>query len=160
MALHGFAPPAAPYLLGIAPQDIESIVFTKLPPKWFGDWHHAPGPQWVITLSGQWEVHTTDGRTLRQGPGEFQFNSDESAFTTIPGGHVGNTARLVGDRPNTRMIITLRSGRAKTTHEPRLRAVTPRPFLPPASLALRSPTWLVANAPPREPISCSDSRRV
>jgi hypothetical protein len=118
MALHGFAPPAAPYLLGVAPEDIESIVFTKLPPKWFGDWHHAPGPQWVITLSGQWEVHTTDGSTLRQGPGEFQFNSDESAFSTIPGGHVGHTARLVGDRPNTRMIITLkkRPGQNYTNH--------------------------------------------
>src|SRR5271169_27205 len=74
LQLHTFAPPAAPYVMGIVPEDIESIVFSVLPAGWFGDWHHAPGPQWVITLSGQWEVQTTDGSTLRQGPGEFQFN--------------------------------------------------------------------------------------
>jgi hypothetical protein len=108
LQLHTFAPPAAPYVMGTAPEDIESIVFSVLPAGWFGDWHHAPGPQWVITLSGQWEVQTTDGSTLRQGPGEFQFNSDESAFATSPGGHVGHTARLVGSVPNVRMIITLK----------------------------------------------------
>jgi len=108
LQLHTFAPPAAPYVMGIAPEDIESIVFSVLPAGWFGDWHHAPGPQWVITLSGQWEVQTTDGSTLRQGPGEFQFNSDESAFAAAPGGHVGHTARLVGSVPNVRMIITLK----------------------------------------------------
>jgi hypothetical protein len=108
LQLHAFAPPAAPYVMGIAPEDIESIVFSVLPAGWFGDWHHAPGPQWVITLSGQWEVQTTDGSTLRQSPGEFQFNSDESAFATTPGGHVGHTARLVGSVPNVRMIVTLK----------------------------------------------------
>jgi len=108
LRLHTFAPPAAPYVMGIAPEDIESIVFSVLPAGWFGDWHHAPGPQWVITLSGQWEVQTTDGSTLRQGPGEFQFNSDESSFATSPGGHVGHTARLVGSVPNVRMIVSLR----------------------------------------------------
>jgi hypothetical protein len=94
--------------MGIVPEDIESMVFSILPAGWFGDWHHAPGPQWVITLSGQWEVQTTDGTTLRQGPGEFQFNSDESSFATSPGGHVGHTARLVGSVPNVRMIVSLR----------------------------------------------------
>ncbi len=108
LQLHTFAPPAAPYVMGIVPEDIESIVFSELPAGWFGDWHHAPGPQWVITLSGEWEVQTTDGSTLRQGPGEFQFNSDKSAFATAPGGHVGHTARLVGSVPNVRMIITLK----------------------------------------------------
>ena len=114
LRLHTFAPPAAPYVMGIAPEDIESIVFSVLPAGWFGDWHHAPGPQWVITLSGQWEVQTTDGSTLRQGPGEFQFNSDESAFATTPGGHVGHTARLVGSVPNVRMIITLKKRPGQT----------------------------------------------
>jgi hypothetical protein len=108
LQLHAFAPPAAPYVMGIAPEDIESIVFSVLPAGWFGDWHHAPGPQWVITLSGQWEVQTTDGSTLRQGPGEFQFNSDESSFATAPGGRVGHTSRLLGSVPNVRMIITLK----------------------------------------------------
>jgi hypothetical protein len=103
-----FAPPAAPYLYGIAPEDIQSIVFSIAPVGWYGTWHHAPGPQWVITLSGQWQVQTTDGSTLRQGPGEFQFNSDEASFSKVPGGHVGHTARQIGSVPNVRMIITLK----------------------------------------------------
>src|SRR6202046_859907 len=90
LGFHAFAPPAAPYVMGIVPEDIESIVFSMLPAGWFGDWHHAPGPQWLITLSGEWEVQTMDGSTLRQGPGEFQFNSDESSFAKAPGGHLGH----------------------------------------------------------------------
>jgi len=45
LQLHAFAPPAAPYVMGIVPEEIESIVFSVLPAGWFGDWHHAPGPQ-------------------------------------------------------------------------------------------------------------------
>jgi hypothetical protein len=106
--LAAFAPPAAPYLYGIAPEDIKSVVFSIAPVGWYGDWHHAPGPQWVVTLSGQWKVQTTDGSTLVQGPGEFQFNSDQGAFSASPGGHVGHTARQIGPTPNVRMIVTLK----------------------------------------------------
>lgn len=108
LKLHQYAPPAAPDFIGVAPEDIESVVFTTLPVGYVGDWHHAPGPQWVITLSGQWEVQTTDGTTLRQGPGEFQFNSDQDAHATETDKRVGHTARQIGDVPNVRMIITLK----------------------------------------------------
>jgi hypothetical protein len=37
LQLHAFAPPAAPYVMGIVPEDIESIVFSVLPAGWFGD---------------------------------------------------------------------------------------------------------------------------
>jgi hypothetical protein len=98
----------APYLYGIAPEDIDSVVFSIMPIGWFGDWHSAPGPQWVVTLSGQWQVQTTDSSTLVQGPGEFQFNSDQDSFSKAPGGPVGHTARQVGSVPTVRMIITLK----------------------------------------------------
>src|ERR1700722_8505856 len=109
--LQSFAPPAAPYYLGFAPESVQSVVFSVLPKGWYGDWHHAPGPQWVITLSGAWEIETADGSTLRQGPGEFQFNSDESAYAGTPRAHVGHTAKQVGDVPNVRVIITLKKNR-------------------------------------------------
>lgn len=112
--LKAFAPPAAPYYLGFAPEEVQSVVFSVVPKGWYGDWHHAPGPQWVITLSGAWEVQTADGSTLRQGPGEFQFNSDESAYATTPGAHIGHTARQVGDGPNVRVIITLKKNPLQT----------------------------------------------
>ena len=112
--LKSFAPPASPYYFGLAPEDVQSVVFSVLPKGWYGDWHHAPGPQWVITLSGAWEIQTADGSTLRQGPGEFQFNSDESAYASTPGAHVGHTAKQVGEVPNVRVIITLKKNPLQT----------------------------------------------
>lgn len=108
LELHGFAPPAAPYYMGYAPEDIQSVVYSVLPKGWYGDWHHAPGPQWVIDLSGQWEIRTADGAVLRQGPGQIQFNSDQGAHAEHPGDPVGHTARQVGDAPNVRVIVTLK----------------------------------------------------
>jgi hypothetical protein len=114
LKLHGFAPPAAPYYMGIAPEDIKSIVYSVIPVGWYGDWHHAPGPQWVIDLSGEWEIKTTDGTTLRQGPGQMQFNSDQGAFGAKPGDPAGHTARQVGDVPVVRVIITLKKKPGKS----------------------------------------------
>jgi hypothetical protein len=34
--LHAFAPPAAPYLMGMVPEDVESIVFSVLPADGLG----------------------------------------------------------------------------------------------------------------------------
>ena len=112
--LESFAAPASPYYFGLAPEEVQSVVFSVLPKGWYGDWHHAPGPQWVITLSGAWEVQTADGSTLRQGPGEFQFNSDESAYASTAGAHVGHTAKQLGDVPNVRVIITLKKNPLQT----------------------------------------------
>jgi hypothetical protein len=112
--LQSFAPPASPYYFGVSPEDVQSVVFTVLPKGWYGEWHHAPGPQWVITLSGAWEIQTADGSTLRQGPGEFQFNSDESAYASTLGAHVGHTAKQVGEVPNVRVIITLKRNPLQT----------------------------------------------
>jgi hypothetical protein len=112
--LESFAAPASPYYFGLAPEEVQSVVFSVLPKGWYGDWHHAPGPQWVITLSGAWEVQTADGSTLRQGPGEFQFNSDESAYASTAGAHVGHTAKQLGEVPNVRLIITLKKNPLQT----------------------------------------------
>ena len=68
----------------------------------------------MITLSGAWEIETADGSTLRQGPGEFQFNSDESAYAITSGAPVGHTAKQVGDVPNVRVIITLKKNPLRT----------------------------------------------
>lgn len=114
LKLHGFAPPAAPYYMGVAPEDIQSVVYSVIPVGWYGDWHHAPGPQWVIDLSGEWEIKTADGTTLRQGPGQVQFNSDQGAFAEKPGDPVGHTARQVGDVPDVRVIITLKKKPGKS----------------------------------------------
>ncbi|HTJ26241.1 MAG TPA: hypothetical protein VMA36_08750 [Candidatus Limnocylindria bacterium] len=103
-----YAPPAAPEWIGVPPQDVKGVAYEVSPVGYVGTWHRAPGPQWVVTLSGRWEVETTDGHRLIQGPGEFQFNGDSSSFATTPHGSVGHTARTLGDVPNVRLIIQLK----------------------------------------------------
>lgn len=106
--LKSYAPPAAPQWLGIPPGDIASISYAVLPVGYVGAWHHSPGPQWVVVLSGRWSVETTDGSVLEQGPGEVQFNAEEGATPQGPDGHVGHLTRQVGDAPTMQLIVSLK----------------------------------------------------
>ncbi|MBT0717497.1 hypothetical protein HGT71_04285 [Rosenbergiella epipactidis] len=103
-----YAPPSAPQWIGVAPDQIESIAYAVLPPGYVGTWHHAPGPQWVVTLSGKWSVETTDGAVLVQGPGEMQFNADSSSHPRKNDTHVGHISRTIGNEPNVQLIIKLK----------------------------------------------------
>lgn len=112
MAFKSYAPPAAPQWIGVSPDDIESIAYAALPVGYVGSWHHAPGPQWVITLQGKWSVETTDGSVLVQGPGEMQFNADSQSRARPDDERVGHLTRTVGNEPNIQLIIKLKSGTA------------------------------------------------
>ncbi|WXL27948.1 hypothetical protein WG219_05805 [Ectopseudomonas mendocina] len=112
-----YAPPAAPQWIGVSPDEVESLAYAVLPPGYVGDWHHAPGPQWVITLKGKWSVETTDGTVLTQGPGEMQFNADASAKARPGDDRVGHISRTVGDEPNVQLIVKLKPN-AKRTRGP------------------------------------------
>ncbi len=103
-----YAPPAAPQWIGVSPDQVESIAYAVLPPGYVGSWHSAPGPQWVITLSGKWSVESSDGSKLVQGPGEMQFNGDHGAKGK--GGHNGHISRTLGTEPNVQLIIKLKAG--------------------------------------------------
>lgn len=103
-----YAPPAAPQFVGIPPGDVKSISYAVLPVGYVGAWHAAPGPQWVITLSGRWSVEATDGTVLEQGPGEVQFNADMGSTPQGPEKHVGHLTRQVGDVPNVQLIVALK----------------------------------------------------
>ncbi|KPZ10163.1 Uncharacterized protein ALO40_04334 [Pseudomonas syringae pv. viburni] len=114
-----YAPPAEPQWIGVSPDEIESIAYAVLPPGYVGSWHHAPGPQWVITLQGQWSVETTDGTVLVQGPGEMQFNADASAKARPDDKRIGHLSRTVGDQPNVQLIVKLKpQAAAKRTSGP------------------------------------------
>jgi len=89
---------------------VETIAYAVLPPGYVGNWYHAPGPQWVITLSGRWSVETTDGTTLVQGPGEVQFNADSNSRPHSGDKRVGHVSRTVGSEPNVQLIIKLKPG--------------------------------------------------
>ncbi len=103
-----YAPPAAPQFVGVPPGDVTSISYAVLPVGYVGAWHAAPGPQWVVTLSGRWSVEATDGTVLEQGPGEVQFNADMGSTPQGPEGHVGHLTRQVGDVPNVQLIVSLK----------------------------------------------------
>ncbi|WP_457107049.1 hypothetical protein [Methylobacterium sp. P5_C11] len=112
-----YAPPAAPQYVGFPPGAVKSIKYAVLPVGYVGTWHTAPGPQWVITLSGRWSVEATDGSVLEQGPGEVEFNADIGSTPQGPDGHVGHLTRQVGDVPNVQLIVSLkeRTGKARST---------------------------------------------
>jgi hypothetical protein len=112
-----YAPPAAPQYVGFPPGEVKSIKYAVLPVGYVGTWHTAPGPQWVITLSGRWSVEATDGSVLEQGPGEVEFNADMGSTPQGAEGHVGHLTRQVGDVPNVQLIVSLqpRTGKARYT---------------------------------------------
>jgi hypothetical protein len=43
------------------PEPAGRIIFLRLPPGQFADWHVEPRRQWVITLAGAADIVTTDG---------------------------------------------------------------------------------------------------
>lgn len=96
--------------MGVPKGEVASVSYAVLPVGYVGAWHHAPRPQWVVTLSGRWSVQTTDGSVLEQGAGKVQLDDDEDARPQGPDGHVGHLTRAVGDAPNIQMIVSLKPG--------------------------------------------------
>jgi quercetin dioxygenase-like cupin family protein len=75
------------------------VLFSRMAPGWFMDWHHAPRRQYVITLSGMMEIGLGDGSKHRFGPGEGILAEDLTGQ--------GHTTRVVGDEPRISMAIPL-----------------------------------------------------
>ena len=107
-AFKSYAPPAPPQYVGAPPGDVSSIAYAVLPVGYVGPWHAAPGPQWVITLSGRWSVEATDGTVMEQGPGEIQFNADSGSKPQGPDGRAGHLTRQVGDVPTVQLIVSVK----------------------------------------------------
>lgn len=103
-----YAPPSAPQWIGVSPDEIESVAYAVLPPGYIGTWHAAPGPQWVITLSGKWSVETTDGSKLEQAAGEMLLDTDNHSRPRPDDDRVGHVSRTEGDVPNVQLIIKLK----------------------------------------------------
>ena len=68
-------PPAPPlYLSAFSPAS--KYGFYTAPPRWIGDWHPAPAKQFMVLLSGEWDVETSDGSIVRLSPGDVIFVED------------------------------------------------------------------------------------
>ena len=82
--------------------DAVSIEFKESPAHSSYDWHNAPTPQYVITLSGILEFTMVGGETFTIHPGEVLLAVDD-----IGSGHKW---RLINDDPWKRAYVVFKSG--------------------------------------------------
>ena len=75
-------------------QKVNGIVFSRVAPGTFSDWHNAPRRQYVITLQSAVEIGLGDGSVHRFGLGEGLTGK-------------GHTTRAVGNEPRITMAIPL-----------------------------------------------------
>jgi quercetin dioxygenase-like cupin family protein len=82
--------------------DAKSIHFKETPPHSNFDWHDAPIPQYVLTLSGVLEFTTVGGETFTLRPGDVLVAEDR-----IGSGHKW---RLINDEPWKRAYVVFSEG--------------------------------------------------
>ncbi len=82
--------------------DVVAIHFKETPAHSSYDWHDAPEPQYVITLSGTLEFTTRDGETFVVRPGEVLLAEDHIG--------AGHKWRLIDDQPWRRAYVVLKPG--------------------------------------------------
>jgi quercetin dioxygenase-like cupin family protein len=80
----------------------ESILFKETPPHSSLDWHDAPIPQYVITLSGVLEFTTVGGETFVIHPGDVLVALDYTG--------TGHKWRLTNDEPWKRAYVVFKQG--------------------------------------------------
>ena len=82
--------------------DVVAIHFKETPAHSSFDWHDAPEPQYVITLSGTLEFTTRDGETFIVHPGDVLVATDDVGS--------GHKWRLIDDQPWRRAYVVLKPG--------------------------------------------------
>jgi quercetin dioxygenase-like cupin family protein len=93
-----FAPPAPP-LFTSSPVEARQTLFFHAPVGWFGDWHPTPARQYFVALSGDLEVHVSDGELRHVRGGDVVLLEDLAGR--------GHTTRVVSDVPATAIIVQL-----------------------------------------------------
>jgi quercetin dioxygenase-like cupin family protein len=81
-------------------QPATGVIFTRMAPEAFVDWHNAPRRQYVITLAGGVEIGLGDGSLHRFGPGEGILAEDLTGK--------GHTTRAIGNESRVMMVIPLK----------------------------------------------------
>lgn len=82
--------------------DVVAIHFKETPAHSSYDWHTAPEPQYVITLSGTLEFTTREGETFVVRPGDVLLAEDNIG--------IGHKWRLIDDQPWRRAYVVLKPG--------------------------------------------------
>jgi hypothetical protein len=69
------APPAPPLYVSVD-TPASGYLFYTFPPGWIGDLHPSPARQFLVLLSGEVEVETSNGMVKEFGPGDFILLED------------------------------------------------------------------------------------
>jgi quercetin dioxygenase-like cupin family protein len=80
-------------------QAATGVVFRCAPAGHILDWHPAPRRQYVVTLSGSWEIECGDGTVQQFRPGDVMLAEDLTGQ--------GHTSRVVGNQPHIFMTVPL-----------------------------------------------------
>ncbi|MFQ5851409.1 MAG: hypothetical protein ACE5JU_12570 [Candidatus Binatia bacterium] len=80
-------------------QAATGVVLHRAPAGRVIDWHTAPRRQYVVTLSGEWEIECGDGTVRRFRPGDVMLAEDQTG-----NGHI---SRVVGSEPHVFMTVHL-----------------------------------------------------
>lgn len=81
-------------------QPATGVMFSRMAPGTFMDWHNAPRRQYVITLSGAVEIGLGDGSVHRVNAGDGILAEDLTGR--------GHTTRAVGNEPRVSIAIPLK----------------------------------------------------
>ncbi len=80
-------------------QAATGIVVHRVSAERIIDWHTAPRRQYVVTLSGEWEIECGDGTVRRFSPGDVMLAEDQTGK--------GHISRVVGSEPHVFMTVHL-----------------------------------------------------
>jgi quercetin dioxygenase-like cupin family protein len=80
----------------------DSILFQETPAHSSLDWHNAPFPQYVLTMSGILEFTTQTGESFTLHPGEVLLAIDHTG--------TGHKWRLINDEPWKRAYLVFKTG--------------------------------------------------
>ncbi len=81
-------------------QGATDIQFRRAAPGYVNDWHKAPKRQYVITLSGQWEVEVGDGSKRSFSPGDILLAEDVTGQ--------GHESKVLGSQPRVYAFVPLK----------------------------------------------------
>jgi quercetin dioxygenase-like cupin family protein len=84
--------------------EVFAVSFKESPAHASLEWHEAPQPQYVITLSGTLEFTTRDGETFTLRPNDVLVATDDAGS--------GHKWRLIDDQPWQRVYVLLKPGAA------------------------------------------------
>ncbi len=80
-------------------QAATGVVFRRAPAGHAIDWHPAPRRQYVVTLSGEWDIECGDGTVRRFRVGDVMLAEDLTGQ--------GHVSRVVGNQPHVFMTVPL-----------------------------------------------------